>query len=307
MTEKSQDSSKNTRRKAGKIAPEAISFGGKKLYAPVDTTAGFLQKEIDLADAKAAFDTLPDLNNTIWQGRRMAYLMRYQEAIQLFSEGILRFPDSPELYRHRGHRYLTTRQLDKAIADFQKAADLAKNRNIEVEKDGIPNAINSPLSNLHFNIYYHWALAHYLQGDFKRALELYQNCMDYAINSDLIVATSDWMYMTYRRLGTDEKTAQWEALRFVNENMKIVENQSYYERCLLYKGIKKPEDLMNLDDLNPSNTTYSLDLITKGYGIANWYFYNGNTEKAVAIFQKIVATDNWSAFGFIAAEAELAR
>ena len=63
-----------------------------------------------------------DLNNPellIWYGRRTAYLGYYQEAINLFSKGIGKHPNDPRFYRHRGHRYISTRQYEKAIQDFQ--------------------------------------------------------------------------------------------------------------------------------------------------------------------------------------------
>ena len=48
-------------------------------------------------------------------------------------------------------------------------------------------------------------------------------------------------------------------------------------------------------------------LATVGYGLGNWYLYNGNPAKAKELFQKIVQGTFWPAFGFIAAEVELAR
>ena len=44
-----------------------------------------------------------------------------------------------------------------------------------------------------------------------------------------------------------------------------------------------------------------------GYGLGNWYLYNGDKEKAIEIFRRIVAGNQWASFGYIAAEAELAR
>jgi len=283
---------------------EALALDGRKLYRPVDSSASHQKKDSLLAISSQNFVENPtDLENIIWLGRRTAYLWRYREAIDIYTEGIQHHPESPELYRHRGHRYISIRELEKAIADFQRAAALSKDRNVQLEKDGIPNKLNMPLSNLQFNIYYHWGLAHYLKGEFERAKDLYEKCMDYSINSDLLVATSDWLYMSYRRMGAAD-TADWAALRFVNEGMTIIENQSYYDRCLLYKGLKKPEDL-----LQPQTTDLEsqLNLVTYGYGVGNWYLYNGNEEKAKEIFHNILATDYWSAFGYIAAEADLVR
>jgi hypothetical protein len=50
-----------------------------------------------------------------------------------------------------------------------------------------------------------------------------------------------------------------------------------------------------------------LDIATQGYGVGNWYFYNGNIEQAKEIFQKVMEGTYWPAFGYIAAEADLAR
>ena len=46
---------------------------------------------------------------------------------------------------------------------------------------------------------------------------------------------------------------------------------------------------------------------TAAYGIGNWHFYNGRRTTANDIFRRIVAGGQWGAFGFIAAEKELAE
>ena len=43
------------------------------------------------------------------------------------------------------------------------------------------------------------------------------------------------------------------------------------------------------------------------YGLGNWYYYNGNPEKAKEIYEKLLGSGTWAAFGYIAAEAELSR
>ena len=59
------------------------------------------------------------------------------------------------MYRHRGHRYITVAQFDRAIADFEKAVALIKGTPDEIEPDGAPNPTGKPRSTLHFNIWYH--------------------------------------------------------------------------------------------------------------------------------------------------------
>jgi hypothetical protein len=86
--------------------------------------------------------------------------------------------------------------------------------------------------------------------------------------------------------------------------MTIIENDSYYKRLQMYQGRLQPEDVLTVD---PTAEDYDLSLATQGYGVGNWYFYNGDTTKAVEIFEKVVAGKSFASFGFIASEAELAR
>ena len=43
------------------------------------------------------------------------------------------------------------------------------------------------------------------------------------------------------------------------------------------------------------------------YGIGNWYYYNGDRERAREIFQEIVDGPGWGSFAAITAEADLAK
>ncbi len=281
--------------------PEARSLDGRKLYPMALSAATQARYDSLLETARQDFEADPDnLDNIIWLGRRTAYLGSYQKAIKIFSKGLKKHPDAPELYRHRGHRYISVRKFDKAIADFQKAAELVKGREIEVEPDGLPNKLNMPLSNLQFNIYYHWGLAHYLKGAFETAIPIYEQCMQFSINDDLRAATADWLYMAYRRAGMNQQAS--DLLGKISPGMKIIENDAYHKRLLMYKGQIQPQELLNLDSNDPDEL---LNLVTQGYGVGNWYFYNREKEKATAIFQKIVDTSYWAAFGYIAAEADL--
>ena len=282
---------------------EAISLTGKSLYPIIDSETSKNTKDslLKIAVQNLAKDS-NNLENIIWLGRRLAYLSRYNEAIEVYSKGLNKFPKSPELYRHRGHRYISLRKFDEAIADFEKAAFYVKNREIEIEPDGIPNKLNIPLSSLQFNIWYHWALAYYLKGDFVRAAPLYEKCLEYSTHPDLLCATSDWLYMTYRRLVQIKKANA--VLENIDENMDIVENTAYFNRLMLYKGKRKVEDLIDFENNDPEA---NLDIVTQGYGVGNLYLYGKDTVSAKYIFNKVLESDNWSAFGYIAAEADLHR
>jgi tetratricopeptide (TPR) repeat protein len=277
---------------------EATSLSGKPLtrIALPDQQkleANLAAAEKDLAANPKSADAI------IWVGRRLGYLWRYQDAIEMFSRGVAAHPNDPRMYRHRGHRFITVRRFDDAIADFEKAAALIKGTKDEIEPDGQPNAAGKPRSTLHFNIWYHLGLAYYLKGDFEKALNAYNECMKVSNNDDSVTATSDWLWMTLMRLNRKADAAK--VLERITPKMDILENGSDQRRLLMYKGLEKPEAL-----LDPANAD-GLTLATQGYGVGNWHLVTGNRQRAREIFEKVVGGPNWSAFGYIAAEADLQR
>ncbi len=257
--------------------------------------------EANYEAAKRESDADPsNVEKRIWLGRRLGYLGKFDEAIAIYTEAMKLEPNNPKLYRHRGHRYISTRRFPEAVQDFEKAAKLSKGKPDEVEPDGQPNKLNKPLSTLQFNIYYHLGLAYYLRGDFPRALAAYRECMKRSRNNDdSLVATSDWLYMTLRRMNKAKEAA--EVLTPITEKMEIIENESYWKRLLMYKGLRKPEDLLS------ANNADDLSIATQGYGVGNWYLYNGDKAKARAVFDKVVSGKQKAAFGYIAAEIDLKR
>jgi tetratricopeptide (TPR) repeat protein len=281
--------------------PEGYSLFGEPLFAveyPCEVENKYLA---NLAAAEKRHEENPGSEDAIvWHGRRLGYLTRYLDAIEVFSEGLTRFPDSYILLRHRGHRFISVRRFAEAEADFQRAAKLCLTAPDELEPDGEPNKSGIPTSTVRFNIFYHLALAKYVQGRFADALVDYLTCMDYSrMNDDSLSATSDWLYMTLMRLGRRDEAVQ--VLESIREDMNIIENYAYHRRLLLYKGLRKPEDLLS------AGSTAHHDTATNGYGIGNWHLYNGRLSEAKEIFERVVATAFWPAFGYIAAEAELNR
>ncbi len=278
---------------------EAWSLFGTPLTPPAPSADALKDLEAKLAEAKATLAAKPsDPDALIWVGRRTAYLGRYRDAIDVFTQGIAKFPRDARFYRHRGHRYITTRQFDRAIADFEKAAALVEGKPDEVEPDGQPNARNIPTSTLQFNIWYHLGLAHYLSGHFDRALDAYRSCMDVSKNPDAVVATTHWLYMTLRRLNRQIEAAR--VLTRISAQAEVIENAAYHRLVLMYKGELKPEALLD-------QASSGLDKTTVTYGVANWHFYNNRRQDALKLLRTIVPGPQWAAFGAIAAEADLKR
>lgn len=283
-------------------APEVVSLLGTTYFEPERSQAIQARLDSGLMIAKKDFHDDPSEENYIWYARRLGYLSRFNQAIEVLSEGIEKYPSSYKLLRHRGHRFISMRLFDRAIDDLTKASTLMPAGDLEIEPDGSPNKLNIPLSTTQFNIWYHLALAHYLKGDFEKAEQVYMECLKVSNNDDLLVATIDWFYMTYRREGKDE-LAQG-LLGNITDSLSIIENDSYYKRLQMYQGKLQPEDLLVVDE---TAADYDLSMATQGYGVGNWYLYNGDTTKAIEIFERVVSGKSFSAFGFIAAEAELAR
>ena len=91
-------------------------------------------------------------------------------------------------------------------------------------------------------------------------------------------------------------------LALIRSDMDIIENQSYHRLLLLYKGELTADELLKREGAS------DLDLVSMGYGVANWHLYNGRRSEAEAVLRRVLGVrSQWAAFGFIAAEAEWKR
>ena len=237
------------------------------------------------------FDNQDDPESLIWYGRRTAYLGYFKEAIKIFTLGIETYPKDARFYRHRGHRYISTRQYDKAINDFEKAVILIDQTIDQIEPDGLPNSKNIPLSTLHGNIWYHLGLAYYLKNDMNNSLKAFTNRSVTHKYDDNIVSGGHWLYMINRRLNKIEESKA--VVDQVNQEMNIIENMSYHQSCLFYKGLLEESELV-------------IDEVAL-YSLANWYIYEKNdTLKAKEYYQELFKGNPFS-FAYIAGEADWVR
>lgn len=274
---------------------QALSLMGDSLFSMSPSEKIIKNYEL----AKTIYDAdSKNPDNLIWLGRWTAYTGDYSGAIKIFTKGIEQFPNDARFYRHRGHRYISIRKFDDAITDLEYAMTLIQNQPDAVEPDGMPNAMNRPISSLHSNIRYHLGLAYYLTNQLGKALEVYKTDINLATNDDKIVSTSHWLYMTLRLQGQNEEAEK--VLEPITREMNIIENFDYHQLLLLYKGELIDTDLLGED--------YTVN-VSEGmaYGIANWYYYNGQTDKAKAMLEKILSGKQWAAFGYIASEVDYLR
>lgn len=252
-----------------------------QIIPPVLSEAARAGMEEKLAVAKADYEKSPNSADAlIWYGRRTAYLGHYIQAIELYTQGIAKHPTDARFYRHRGHRYLSIRCVDKALADFKKAYALTKGKPDEVEPDGMPNAKGIPTSTLQSNIRYHLGLCLYLQGQYKKAARYYEEDLRKSANPDMYVATANWLYLCYRRLGTDQKAQK--LLESIKPDMALIENFDYLKILQLHKGALEVNKLK--EEIAQPN---SLSNSTVGLGLANYYLINGQKGEAERLYRLI--------------------
>lgn len=282
----------------GTGACEAVSLLGEPLLAPRLAEAVLRERTARLSEARAALAAEPTEKNLVWVGRHLAYLGRYREAVEAYSEGLARFPASYRLRRHRGHRYLTLRRLDEALADLSVAAHLVEGVPDEVEPDGLPNARGIPRGTTNGNIYYHLGLVQYLQADHEASRAAFERCLGFATNDDMQCAARYWLFLNLRRLGrVDEARA---VLEPVSPDMEIFENFGYRDLLLLFKGQRTPAEVTSAEGDAIADATLA-------YGVSMWHELEGRPAEARRLREELVAGDSWAAFGFLAAEADLAR
>ena len=286
---------------AGAGPVEATSLLGEPLARPAMADAARAEQESLLAAARGRLAGAPeDLEAWIWVGRRLGYLGRYREAIAHLSEGVARFPEAPELYRHRGHRYLTVRDLDAAAADLERGVELALGRPDEIEPDGLPNARNQPTGTLRSNLHYHLALARYLRGEATAAAAEWERARDAADNPDTRVAASYWLWLSRAEAGDAAGAAA--ALAPIRADLDVIENGDYHRLLLLFRGEAAEADL-----LRDAAAEGGIALATVGYGVAAWRLQRGERAAAAELLGRVLAETPWPAFGHLAAEARLAR
>ena len=115
---------------------------------------------------------------------------------------------------------------------------------------------------------------------------------------DRSASMSDWLYMTLRRLGRNDEATQ--VLERVGPNLPVRAYYVYWNRLRMYKGEITPEALLSAG--GSESTARPTDTRSRT-GTSR----TAQPPRPVRSFEKVTAGEQWAAFGFAAAEAELAR
>ncbi len=289
----------NSPRTADQAAPEpeTMSFSGQPLYAkPADSAA--VAKNDSLVRTLALKGELTE-DDYIAIGRSYVGLYQFRKAVETFSGGLLRYPDSYKLLRYRGHRYINLRELDKAITDLNRAEELIRNQPPVYEID----ASGKPGPSYQHNIWYHIGLYHFLKRNYVAGAEAFEKSLATAYAGNDKAGASDWLYNCYMRAGMPDKAAAV-AKPFTLEFDIEPKDYPYYRRLLLFNNVIQPSELVN--ENKPVDSLTLLDM-TRLYGLANYYQYRGDSAKAQSLYAKVLQSKEWAGFAYASAELDIAK
>jgi tetratricopeptide (TPR) repeat protein len=250
---------------------EYRSPAGVDYVAMPDTAGAVVRAQSALAADPQNVDSLIQL------GLAQSGIREYHEAIATFTRAIAIAPQNPILYRWRGHRYLSIRELDSARADLDRGL-----------------ALDSTV----YGCWYHLGIVKYVTGDFDGAADAFAHALPLAPDSSERAGSIDWSWMSLSRAG---RAAEAQAVLDQHPD-SLPEGYGYTQRIRLYRREISPDEV-----LTPADTD-GVQIATLSYGLGNWYLVRGDTARAREWFERSVRqSDGWPAFGFIASEVELRR
>jgi Flp pilus assembly protein TadD len=230
-----------------------------------------------IARAEAALKANPkDVQRYIQLGVAQSGARQFREAIETFTRGMAVAPNDAMLYRWRGHRYLSVRELDKAYADLTKGL---------------------AMDSTNYGILYHLGIVNFVRGNFATAASLFARAQPRAPDAGELAGSTDWLWMSLMRAG---KKSEAKAMLDRHPDSLVVDN-AYTRRLKLYRGEIGPDAVFTPAD------TADVQVATLSYGLGNWYLVRGDTANARTYFQRSVKSGGWPGFGFIVSEVELRR
>lgn len=233
-----------------------------------------------VARAQQALATNPkDLNLIVALGTAQAGVRDMRGAVVTFTKGLEAHPNNALLYRWRGHRHLSLREFDAALADF--ASGLKTDSTV-------------------YGIWFHLGIVKFVRGDFNGAADAFTRAQPRAPDAGELAGSTDWLWMSLSRAG---KHAEAQAmLDRKPDSLKVTDPEyAYVKRLRMYRGQVKPEALITTTD------TADVQQATLNFGLGNYYIVKGDTAHAKQAFERAVRSGGWPGFGFIVSEAELKR
>ena len=270
--------------------PEGTSLLGAPLLSQKDTDG-----KIAAADAELA-KTPTKLEAMIKAGQARDALLQFGASIAIYTKAIQAFPTDPRPYRWRGHRQMSLRRFDLAIVDLEKARSLA------------------PSS---FEASYYLGLAYYFSRRYGDAANELARCVNMAGKPDefakslpvgmvgcatlpqlpeFLVGLADWHYRSLRRAGRSGEGK--ELLTSIKDGLQLRSNDSNYRDLRYFQGKLSEKEVLDTTGIAYTNAASAVALN---------HLLGGKAGQGCTLLRKLTREPNWSAFGVIAAEVEIAR
>ena len=270
--------------------PEGTSLLGAPLLSQKDTDG-----KIAAADAELA-KTPTKLEAMIKAGQARDALLQFGASIAIYAKAIQAFPTDPRPYRWRGHRQMSLRRFDLAIVDLEKARSLA------------------PSS---FEASYYLGLAYYFSQRYGDAANELARCVNMAGKPDefakslsagmigcatlpqmpeFLVGLADWHYRSLRRAGRSGEAK--ELLTSIKDGLQLRSNDSNYRDLRYFQGKLSEKEVLDTTGIAYTNAASAVALD---------HLLGGKAGQGCTLLRKLTREPNWSAFGVIAAEVEVAR
>lgn len=226
------------------------SLIGTPLRLPSFPAAAQRRLEQDVEIARAALRIAPDRPEShFWLARRLSYLGRFCESVDVLTAAIAQFPESYELRRYRARKLARSRQFEAALADYREGLRLMGGKPDYFEPDGLPNRVGITLGTYRANMIYYHAQTSFAVGDYRSMLTGLQTAFDMTwpfARNDMTPPIAYWTYLAHRKLGEHDKARA--AIARVPADLDLIENEAYHQAVKVMQGrVSLPEAAASKD------------------------------------------------------------
>jgi tetratricopeptide (TPR) repeat protein len=211
-------------------------------------------------------------------GDALSYQLRYIEAISAYTNAIKKQPKGIAGYQKRGGRYLTTLQLRRAYEDFTICRSFGINAEIEL------------LS----------GLTAYMRKEYKTAKGHFDKWISIAADDiEELIAIIFWYILCCVK--DNDAKGMHDMLSLYSPNMNVGHHTAYKCGIELFRGdITADAALKMAEDAEGEDRDLEYNMIV--YAVANYEYYQGNTENYIQLLDAVLLRDTfWAGFASLAA------
>lgn len=200
-------------------------------------------------------------------GKALSRQLRYREAIESYSAGLMLEPENLPLLRLRAGRYLTTLQPDAAIRDFEACLALGADK---------------------LDCLYRMGLACYYAGQYSAAAEIWEDCVRLC-DDEMGIAVIYWHTLSAIRAGMSPVL-----LRQYHAGMAVGHHTAYEKAMQVWNGAQTLPRMLRALEQEQDDLEYGIVL----YGL----LYHPDCSDRKDLLGKLLPRDGfWPGFSYLAA------